>query len=1304
MNSPHQSRGRHNIFSKVDHDKQFVKANYVAPQTSPSRKQNVSIDIRKKLAVQHLSSKLQQRTPVQTVANCMEGEVIDEPPDDIHLQRLQYSRRSRAPPGADGGEGAGAAGGAAGDAAAADAAEEEEEDDDGDALSVASNHSERLERLKKSPQKVEKIASFMDELATGAVGADGKPVESDFDHLLGGCGAVNMDDDSDDDNSDGDDDEDSFSEVEDARKSRRIFSSALEVHHSFMRRAERKQAMKKVQSVGSIKAITKNHSTLTADLAVGTGLLSRNTSRRAPTGFEAVESSQLVVEEDNSTVNVGGSSLRKGSSFMFLSSIAASPSAKDHAMRTSVRSNFSFGLSSMKSSGAVDARCSNSSSRGLPSPQRQQSIKGPSLWDTASTKNGLNDDTSTVGLPSAGKQQYNASSGGFQYSGTASSLLNDDPLAQRARSESPQKQYEDMFISQRKLPLFRGVSTKKAQVVDNSLSVKTLAALSTAKGISLKNSAVSGKNNLSDTTKLAPSAKAIDLVVGSSGNSSSSPSKYFVPSLQSVHERERPIMQAVDKAVHLLSFQAAEERPASQARAAEALDARSLFPGQLLRAAVPQREAVPDAVLNAMLNALAADPHNPNASVYGQAIVPPKPKRNATAQIFDQLETARQQLQREEQKKHLHGAAFGADQVCGSRVSSPMQQQQQQQRGASDAQSECSYATFNTPAHLHAPMPRLSPPLDLSDLATGTGTGLTPAGAGAGAAPGSSTAQESAHAKENFAVGGRDDASSYNIAVHRLKLPDIHSPQQQSPYSNAHSKYILNRYPHGQPQQASPILVRNDSQSKEHAKGFHGALAKSTQSYLADVLLADDHAKLHTNPQKYQTYSPPAAAAAAVGVGVGGSSVATREQLEEEFFNLDDDDEACADAERTAAEAVADSKRHQQHPKFSSDVNTDPQRDTSVDDFLHLHLQPKNGPGSNAEEMLRQGFKYQYSTNSYTAAREVNSSQYGAYERPQRAPFGDPIAAGDVVADLAAPFSGRHLRAIAETTAGYGPPVIYIPQGKPAAEPPAGVSRNTAVRGASSSTHDVSYSSGAGAAGGAGAAAMPHGASFSSALTLSSGMGGSAEVHSGVKHHALSALAPGQVIADRDYSSARSVMQHPSEDRPHAVHYSYGASGGGSSAAATPLKPTGDPHSGMRSRQVSALGFTTDEDGDERTVNRSIAPEAFDIKSHINAYIDRITPSKSGTGLATPFSSFYNGPADDAASMRSGQSTVQTSATSDEARTKLWSKLHGRYTTDPEHKFNVGMKMKHWVYGGIQEETQVMREYMEEMDEDWVMP
>lgn len=118
-----QSHSRHNLFSKVDHDRSFIDKNYRGPKNGTTELPALQMDIRKKLASTHLSAKLSGKTPVVTVATGL----ADDQNETRFLEQF-------------GGKGY-----------------------DDDNASIVSNHSQELENIKKSPELL-KMEHFMDEL------------------------------------------------------------------------------------------------------------------------------------------------------------------------------------------------------------------------------------------------------------------------------------------------------------------------------------------------------------------------------------------------------------------------------------------------------------------------------------------------------------------------------------------------------------------------------------------------------------------------------------------------------------------------------------------------------------------------------------------------------------------------------------------------------------------------------------------------------------------------------------------------------------------------------------------------------------------------------------------------------------------------------------------------------------------------------------------------------------------------------------------------------------------------------------
>ena len=254
-----QSNTRHNVFSKVDHDKAFIDVNYRDRKNESTKElPALRMDIRKKLASTHLSSKLSGKTPVITVAtNLGEDENEIKYFDQFGSKDMVY---------------------------------------DDDNASIASNLSRDLENQKKSPEQL-KMNDFMDELGKVGIGSDvGEDEEESFDS------------------------DDSYGEF--IVRDRKKYTSTLDVHRKFMLKARKLNTISDIKTVASMKIMShKKKAMKTAQdqdlLRPGTGgnieIEQNSTPSKTTTNAIATSSSGGSL--------LGIASATK--SFMFLSKISA---------------------------------------------------------------------------------------------------------------------------------------------------------------------------------------------------------------------------------------------------------------------------------------------------------------------------------------------------------------------------------------------------------------------------------------------------------------------------------------------------------------------------------------------------------------------------------------------------------------------------------------------------------------------------------------------------------------------------------------------------------------------------------------------------------------------------------------------------------------------------------------------------------------------------------------------------------------------------------------------------------------------
>lgn len=278
MHSVQASRSRHNIFAKVDHDKNFVKAhNSPEKQLSTSTSlPSIDFHVRKKLANNDLAAKFSAKTPVMTVSSVLgrdgTGEALtpaESRRDDFGVSLFDY----------------------------------DEEEDNRSIKSNLSEHSMRLENFKRN-------------LMAGPGGGD----EVDLDEL---------DDKFDDDFLDDASLTPSLINVDRVSISKQDpsqFTSPLDAHRKFVKAARSKNHIQNIKGLSSKRALpstksllkmsTKSAASMPDDGSVSMSEMSSVASSRS----SSVHSSSF-----GGNKGLGG---KKASSFLFLSSF------KSHAAPT----------------------------------------------------------------------------------------------------------------------------------------------------------------------------------------------------------------------------------------------------------------------------------------------------------------------------------------------------------------------------------------------------------------------------------------------------------------------------------------------------------------------------------------------------------------------------------------------------------------------------------------------------------------------------------------------------------------------------------------------------------------------------------------------------------------------------------------------------------------------------------------------------------------------------------------------------------------------------------------------------------
>lgn len=735
---------------------------------------------------------------------------------------------------------------------------------------------------------------------------------------------------------------------------------------------------------------------------------------------------------------------------------------------------------------------------------------------------------------------------------------------------------------------------------------------------------------------------------------------------------------------------------------------QSLLGDQLLKANIPANQRVSDQALNTLINA------TPAPANYGPRKTVEDP--HSAAAIVAQLDRA---LQQQRKADHDQKVRYGNIAAAHNPVSPRVQQQQQRDNNSYGAESAESYsmATFvsrlekidnnpangNQPAH-SADNNMMSPPkLDFSKL--------TPA--------------------KNANKPTSSNSDPYSIDVHALKLPDINSPQTQA-YYQSQKQPILCIYspapvegktpamsPYTSPERGSPSPTSSPAHAHGHSGSpvqLHGTLTSSTPHhtasspaimYIQSPSLVQERKSLAPKESMqslrsaHSLHNQSAASLPIVSSTHGASSQNLNNHLNHHYQTHAEYQHAL----HPQTQAFLNNMLHTTNPDFHDDprnyrhgdndsvmpYNSVAELEESIYDyeqeFLDLNAEPVGDSGrvdlstesnrfllpTNTVEqgghaLLDLGYQYQHSTGTYVHKDERNRSKFGQYER---SPLPDPYAAD---------FSDRHLEAIVDTTVGHGPAVIYIPPGAPAAEPtiekkPSAFQQLTnRFTGNKLPTPSVVAHS---------PAAVPFG---------------------NINNKPKYALEAGEVVQDHNYGGVRTIMQHPRDTPLSAIHYRGGKGG----QAGVNLDVNSDGEEDAEGEE----GFHNNNNANHRlsmisadnSTLHSHYASGGDIKQEINDYI-----AKLKSHAPSNYNNYNNGSAGNTVepSVYTDQdycdgSTVQShDRAAERARVKLWDKLNNRYAGDREGEFVRKQAIKEYVYGGIKQDTQIMHEYMEEMDEGW---
>jgi len=1189
-----QSQSRHNIFSKVDHDKAFIDTNYRGPKVDSTKElPALQLNIRSKLASKQLSAKFQSKTAVTTVATGLGKDA------DAQLGAEDTSLF---------------------------------EDDN---ASMRSNLSYELENAKKSPELI-KIEDFMDE--------------------LGKAGHVGEHDDDDESYNS----EDEYGEFVEQDRSK--FTSTLDVHKKFMMKAHKKNTLANVKAVANLKIMSHK----------------KKMNASAPDN-SIFTSTQNSMKNTNSAVGASSTGSLLGlvtptKSFMFLSKL----------------------------------------SNGTPSKNNTSGFSSPASPASQSPQV-----TSHKVLDANTPVPYMASPGGYAYS-SKHNLLHEAPA-----DASPDG----------KLALF-GKAQKQKQLAHRAFSASTLSTLHAK--YDTTHSVLSATKTAGGQVKSAASAPAMY------GLGAEAPELYHVPILNSgmtcvlldfcaqwglrwyfalksilslsrkyadlqyhcptefhvsVHGKKTMLSQ-LDKMFHSLTAQPAMVIPKPEPPPpAEPMTLQSLLGDQLLRANIPANKRISDQALNTLINA------TPSPANYGPRVVQ---ETSSAAAIVAQLDRALQQQKREENEQKAR-----YEKIAASYAASPTSPEPSYFEPSLD-ETAYSMATFvsrldqagDNSAHktpikedLHSP-----PKLDFTKL-------------------GVASPPPQPKPKPNN--------DPYSIDVHALKLPDINSPQTQAYYKSQKQPILCiyspapldSRTPVISPERGNPSPTSSPPHNTASPLQLHGTITTTAGGHAASspaimYIASPDLAQRKGLAPTQSTHSLHNRSSASLPI-VSSSHAASYHNLNNHLNHQYQTQAEYQQALHPQTQQFLQNMLHSTDPDFHDDprnyrgradsmlssnsvaelensiydyeqefddLNATPVGDsgkTELNTESNRFLLPANTVQQGGNALLDLGYQYQHSTNTYVHKDERNRSKFGQYER---APLSDPYAAD---------FSDRHLEAILDTTVGHGAPVIFIPPGAPAAEPIVEKKKVSAFQ--QLTNRFKSPSAGASPAG----SVAPSTPNTSTPHT--------ANVNARPKH----ALEAGEVLQDSDYRGVRTKMQHPRDTPLNAIHYRGGAGGGVNLEVDSDEEDFDhnnfrEPYHGIQHAQQS--GAQSVLSADNSTLH-SHHPSSSNIKQEINDYIAMLASHPSTHQMPgahanpNPHNSSSNPNHNDSVysyTEDADGSTVYTdNRAAERARVKLWDKLNNRYAGDREGEFVRKNQIKEYIYEGVGQDTRIMREYMEEMDEGW---
>jgi hypothetical protein len=378
------------------------------------------------------------------------------------------------------------------------------DDYDDEHASVISNESEELEKLKSSPD-INKEEDLLNEL--GYIG-----------HISEGD-----DDDDDDDEEGGSDDGSStigFSVQGGASmKPKNQYSSTLEVHKEFIGHANRRDTLRQIKSVGSVRALVAREQ---SQRAQSEDIVIPSSSKR---------SSSIPDNSSSKTKNHTSDSLRN--TFMFISKLTEEGLPHINQLLMS----------------GIDSALNRDTS--TTAQQQEESLAHSSPVDRSSSSS------------SNSIEGYNASPVGIKYKGSGRSTFafTSETIASAKRDT----QLVSPLLSASTVTSLMNSASTRGSILNSH-----------------KSSSPSTIVRIAPTTTVHLDS-ITDLGNSSSGSSSHKESKFYVPALQSIHNQDKPVLQKLDKIFHRMTFQAADPKPDLVITPKPPLTLETLFPDQIMR-------------------------------------------------------------------------------------------------------------------------------------------------------------------------------------------------------------------------------------------------------------------------------------------------------------------------------------------------------------------------------------------------------------------------------------------------------------------------------------------------------------------------------------------------------------------------------------------------------------------------------------------------------------------------------------------------------------------------------------------------